>query len=1407
MYAGVADREVIFEWYDWLDTESASASWDSGGIMMSKDGGATFKQVGNNRIRKDTVGADMIVNRLAVPSEYLVENFQVRFDFYADGSTNAIGWYVDDVSLYAREPVTELEVECVKSGGGLVAGYVFDSNFPDEDVKLIGANVSTESGGAETLPHPNHPEQKGLYYFFQGTMGDSEDKAFTVTKDQYDTVVETRNVAVDVVNHHDFSIGSGMLSANPSAVERTIFLGDDPETTNLTLVNEGYGTAEFEITEMSKGWQPYAVNIPAFTGEIPEDVAPTSIFRSPESKTSSGPQLKASSLAQYFNQEGSSPAYGVDLLDSKLFHWAEVEKTDQHRLVGSVPKELYAGDFVDGDFSALHVISTTNNGYYKINTQTGEATLMSTVVLPDGTVATGLAGANKFFYGVATKCGAESQLFTMRAETGAISIIGTIPNSKCLIDIAWVPEQGALYGVDLLSDHLIKIDPTTGVDTSVGPLGINANYAQGMDYDEEAGIMYWAAFDTKAHLRVIDLETGASEPVGDLGLGEVDTFAIASGGGDAVPWLSETPLTGTITPRSETNIELTFDVSGIKQPGDYFAELTVQNSTPYPGPVVPVTLHVVRPATWGNIKGKMSATQKCDEDEQPLARATVNLYQGETLVHTLRTDSNGDYNHSLPAGIYTVEVIAPRYVTTRVENVQVPMSDEVWVNITARLDAACLTVSAETLYQELALNDTATQTLRFTNTGAADAYFEFDEQTGEGPIPFGGVNQDVELILDDGTYDDAIGLNGLIQFMVLNRFTPDENLFPFTLDQVHIYFGDSNGAASPGDSFEVYLYQNATSSEDPAVGSEFLYKQAAQVTGTIPGWTVVQLDHPVTFTGPGDVLIGAGFLKTPGGEHYPAAMDTTQSNQRSWAGWWDGEIPETPTLPPTARWTLIDALPNLAGNWMLRGYGRPGQADIPWLSEDPTAGIIEKDGGTYDVELTFDSNDLSWGDYFAKLNIKNIPDPRITLPVQLRVMPDPSMAFISGTVRGMEACNINPQPLHKALVNILEEGQVVQTFETMDNGFYKVSLAPGTYDVEVLFDGFESKLFRDITIETGENKVVNVDLRILKACIVADPQHAEKWLKPGTTGEQNLVVRNIGPVDANFEILERSMPAPQPAPQSSFINPEPSYERNADLYDPTVERSKSAPQRMGKAPGGETQAMLIDEGFEGTFPPDGWKIQSLSTFTWHQDDQDAYEGTYYAQMLYDEGMQDQSEWLITPELFISEGTLKFWSYGSTSWCRDIDDNCDLNVWVLVGELGDEENILIGKADDVWPRDWMWAESSFDLRPYLTGGPIRIAIEYRGNDGAEAGVDAVKIDGVEGMDVPWLDESPLSGELKADSMMTIKLDYDATGLDLGDYYAGLVFDTTEGPRRLVPVTLHVVEELPVYNSYFPTIMTK
>jgi hypothetical protein len=79
------------------------------------------------------------------------------------------------------------------------------------------------------------------------------------------------------------------------------------------------------------------------------------------------------------------------------------------------------------------------------------------------------------------------------------------------------------------------------------------------------------------------------------------------------------------------------------------------------------------------------------------------------------------------------------------------------------------------------------------------------------------------------------------------------------------------------------------------------------------------------------------------------------------------------------------------------------------------------------------------------------------------------------------------------------------------------------------------------------------------------------------------------------------------------------------------------------------------------------------------------------------------------------------------WCRDIFDNCDLDIYLVVGSIGGGDDVYLGTADDQWPDSWVFGQSTYNISSYL---PVNagIGLRYTGTDGAEVGADLVVLDG-------------------------------------------------------------------------------
>jgi hypothetical protein len=158
---------------------------------------------------------------------------------------------------------------------------------------------------------------------------------------------------------------------------------------------------------------------------------------------------------------------------------------------------------------------------------------------------------------------------------------------------------------------------------------------------------------------------------------------------------------------------------------------------------------------------------------------------------------------------------------------------------------------------------------------------------------------------------------------------------------------------------------------------------------------------------------------------------------------------------------------------------------------------------------------------------------------------------------------------------------------------------------------------------------------------------------------------------------------------------------------------------------------ILNEGFEsGVVPPGGWtRVASDVSYSWKlMTVGTPHGGTYAADVEYDPAPAAQDEWLLSPVINACTGTLSFWSAGSVTWCRDTYDNCDLNAWIVVGDLGGGDDIFITEADPTWLTNYTWAQSSVDISSLLPGGPVRIGFQYVGNDGAQVILDDILLGG-------------------------------------------------------------------------------
>ncbi|HEY0229943.1 MAG TPA: hypothetical protein VGC55_01720, partial [Dokdonella sp.] len=271
---------------------------------------------------------------------------------------------------------------------------------------------------------------------------------------------------------------------------------------------------------------------------------------------------------------------------------------------------LYGGDFIGNDFSKEYVINVYSSQLETIDTDTGAITVIGPLALDSAFTWSGLKWdpVSNNLYAVAVDGGDShsTRLFTLDSATAAATYVADISGVDTgggiiVIDIA-IDQAGRMYGVEIAGDDFIAIDKASGAAEVVGSLGFDAGFAEGLDFDDSTGLLYFAGYDVGAdtgNLYTINLATGHADLIAPTGNGdEFDALAIAAFGRGActtpgdVAWLAFDQSAGATLPGGSSTVNVTLDASTLAA-GDYSATICVASNDPlHPSTAVPVDLHV-----------------------------------------------------------------------------------------------------------------------------------------------------------------------------------------------------------------------------------------------------------------------------------------------------------------------------------------------------------------------------------------------------------------------------------------------------------------------------------------------------------------------------------------------------------------------------------------------------------------------------------------------------------------------------------------------------------------------------------------------------------------------------------------------------------------------------------------------
>jgi hypothetical protein len=207
-------------------------------------------------------------------------------------------------------------------------------------------------------------------------------------------------------------------------------------------------------------------------------------------------------------------AFGVNLRGTvNLRQFPANDPSQMGNIVGATIS-TYAMDFNTAG-TLLYAVRNTDGSnlnltFGTIDTSTGGFSPIADVTgLPVDAVPTGLSvdpTTETIYLSTAW------ELFTLNPVTGAATLIGDFgADLGIMIDIA-VDNNGNMYGHNSGADALFSIDKTTGLATQIGlSHGMNANFAQGMDFDPTTNTLYAAIYISGGQGHYVSWDTTTGE--------------------------------------------------------------------------------------------------------------------------------------------------------------------------------------------------------------------------------------------------------------------------------------------------------------------------------------------------------------------------------------------------------------------------------------------------------------------------------------------------------------------------------------------------------------------------------------------------------------------------------------------------------------------------------------------------------------------------------------------------------------------------------------------------------------------------------------------------------------------------------------------------------------------------------
>ncbi|MDP8209350.1 MAG: tandem-95 repeat protein [Candidatus Stygibacter australis] len=277
----------------------------------------------------------------------------------------------------------------------------------------------------------------------------------------------------------------------------------------------------------------------------------------------------------------------------------------------------------------------------------------------------------------------------------------------------------------------------------------------------------------------------------------------------------------------------------------------------------------------------------------------------------------------------------------------------------------------------------------------------------------------------------------------------------------------------------------------------------------------------------------------------------------------------------------------------------------------------------------------------------------------------------------------------------------------------------------------------------GGETLIDITGRGVEAILSFDPYVLRSVLTPGETETQVLTLGNEGNLDINY---------------LAYVG----YENVNNI--------------------------IINEGFEGDFPPTGWSTVTSGWENWYQSDYDAFNGDYCAEVSsMEEDVRITTSWFTATE----DCLLRYWNKGNENYWEEWMTG---SFQVEVTTNGSDWTVLSSISQEFLPYDW--EARGIALGAYA-GQNIKVSFHVLDNSmGRGAKLDDVVITGEANPTYQWIslnNASNVTGIIPAGNPAEeIQVTFNSAGLVDSDYYADvyLLSNDTSDPMMNISVAFNV-----------------